>query len=380
MFFRSAWVDRVEAAWRQRPLVWLLGVRRVGKTVLAKSLPDIQYFDCELPRHRRQLEDPEGFLAQMTGKRVVLDEVQRLTDPSELLKIAADHYPSVRVLATGSSTFDATSKFRDSLTGRKSDVWLTPMNERDLRDFGGAPLRDRLARGGLPPFFLGEVPEADYQAWIDSYWARDVQELFRLERRASFVRFLELVLARSGGLFEASSFAAECEVSRTTIANYLGVLEMTKVAHVVRPFSTRRATEIVSMPKVYGFDTGFVTSFKGLGDPRDDDLGPLWEHYVLNELHSHALGAHVRHWRTTHHQEVDFVIARPGAAPIAIECKWSVDGREDVRGLKAFRRVYPQGETFVVSSDVDRSFTRDLGPAVVHYVSLGTLVERLTST
>ena len=54
-----------------------------------------------------------------------------------------------------------------------------------------------------------------------------------------------------------------CEVSRTTISNYLKALEATFVAHVVRPFSTHRPTEIVSAPKVYGFDTGFVATVAG---------------------------------------------------------------------------------------------------------------------
>jgi len=34
--------------------------RRVGKTYLCQSLPDIEYFDCELPRVRRMMEDPEN--------------------------------------------------------------------------------------------------------------------------------------------------------------------------------------------------------------------------------------------------------------------------------------------------------------------------------
>ena len=101
---------------------------------------------------------------------------------------------------------------------------------------------------------------------MDAYWAKDVQELFRLERRSSFQKFTELLMTQSGGLFEASRFAARCEVSRTTIGNYLKVLEATFVAHVIRPFSTHRPTEIVSAPKVYGFDTGFVAYYRGWQD------------------------------------------------------------------------------------------------------------------
>jgi uncharacterized protein len=377
MFDRPYWTSRIEHAWERRSVVWLVGVRRVGKTVLCRSLTDVEYLDCELPSVRRVLEDPESFLRSIRGKRVVLDEVHRLADPSELLKIAADHFPDVRLVATGSSTLQATAKFRDSLAGRKEEVWLTPMIEAD-RDRAGGSLTDRLGRGGLPPFFLGEATEREAQEWLDAYWAKDVQELFRLERRASFVRFVELVLARSGGIFEATAFAEPAEVSRTTISNYLGALEVTKIAHVIRPFSTRRSTEIVHAPKVYGFDTGFVRTFRGWGELRPEDLGLLWEHYVLNELQAHDLNAEVRYWRSTKHQEVDFVVARRGQAPIAIECKWRVDGREDLAGLKAFRRAYLRGESFVVGSNVERPFERELSPtARVRFVGLQEMLDSL---
>ena len=84
------------------------------------------------------------------------------------------------------------------------------------------------------------------------------QELFKLEKQYSFKKFAELLLAQSGGIFEANSFTAPCEISRQTVSNYLAVLEATYVAHVIRPFNTHRPNEITSAPKVYGFDTGFI--------------------------------------------------------------------------------------------------------------------------
>ena len=87
MVKRLFWLDRVEASWRHRSVVWLRGVRRTGKTTLVQTLPDIEYFDCELPRVRRLMEDPESFLQSLVEKRIVLDEIHRLPNPSELLKI-----------------------------------------------------------------------------------------------------------------------------------------------------------------------------------------------------------------------------------------------------------------------------------------------------
>jgi predicted AAA+ superfamily ATPase len=380
MVRREFWVDLVDRAWSRRSVLWLAGVRRVGKTFLCRGLDDIEYFDCELPRTRRRMEDPEDFLEGLRGRRVVLDEVHRLPDPSELLKIAADHYRDTHILATGSSTLEATTKFRDNLTGRKETVWLTPMVRSDLEDFGRPDLEHRLVRGGLPPFFLAEeLPERGFQEWMDAYWAKDILELFRLERRSSFQRFAELLFAQSGGMFEATRFAKPCEVSRQTIANYLSVLEATFVVHVVRPYSTHRSTEIVAAPKVYGFDTGFVCYHRGWTALRPEDLGLLWEHFVLNEIQGRLQLRTVRYWRTKHGAEVDFVIPLRGRfGPIAIECKWRAAWFEG-GALAAFRRVYPEGESFVVAADVETEYARTYDGFRVTFVSLEDLITRLST-
>jgi uncharacterized protein len=378
MVQRHFWTDLIESAWKRKSVLWLAGVRRAGKTVLCQGLDEVDYFDCELPRVRQAMGDPEGFLGERRGRRIVLDEIHRLSNPSQLLKIAADHFPETRVLATGSSTLEATAKFRDTLAGRRETVWLTPMIAPDLEDFHATDLSHRFLHGGLPPLFLADdLPEKDFQDWIDAYWAKDVQELFRLERHWSFQRFVELLFAQSGGMFEATRFAAPCEVSRPTISNYLAALEATFVVQVVRPFSSRRSTEIVSAPKVYGFDTGFVCHYRGWGALRNEDLGLLWEHVVLNEIQGRLQRRTLRYWRTKHGAEVDFVLPlRSKGGAIAVECKWKA-GSFDAMALSAFRRLYPDGPNFVVAPDVDTPYTRTYDDATVEFVSLDRLIEKL---
>jgi predicted AAA+ superfamily ATPase len=378
MVKRHFWIDRLEEAWKRRSVVWLSGVRRAGKTFLSQSLRDVEYFDCELPRVRRMIDDPEGFLQGNRGRRIVLDEIHRLERPSEVLKIAADHFPDTRILATGSSTLGASARFRDTLAGRKAELWLTPMTTQDLKDFGRVDLRHRFLHGGLPPFFLEkELPERDFQEWMDAYWAKDIQELFRLERRRSFQKFAELLMAQSGGIFEATRFTRPCEVSRTTIANYLAVLEATFIAHVIRPYSSHRPTEIISAPKIYGFDTGFVCYHRGWHELRRDDLGLLWEHLILNEMHARLQSREIRYWRDKRGHEVDFILAGARKSPFAIECKWSASDF-DAGNLQAFRRLYPQGGNLVVANDVERSFTRSYGEVSVKFVSLSGLMSEVT--
>jgi len=377
---RTWWKDRIVEAWKRRSVIWLSGVRRAGKTLLCQSLPDIEYFDCELPRIRQELEDVEFFLKKMRGKSLVLDEIHRLHNPSELLKIAADHFPETKIIATGSSTLEASTKFKDTLTGRREKIWLTPMLIEEGKAFGNPDLEHRFLFGGLPPFFLNtEVPERDFQDWVDSYWAKDIQELYRLEKRYSFQKFLELMLAQSGSVFEATRFTAPCEVSRNTIVNYLSVLEATHVAHIVRPFNTHRPNEIISAPKVYGFDTGFVCYYKGWLNLRKEDLGALFEHAVLNELYGRLQTKEIRYFRSKQDHELDFVfLPTRNAKPIAIECKWK-SANFSPENLKFFRKEYPGGKNFVVASDIEKPYERQYDNIQVSFVSITHLIDAINS-
>ena len=377
MVRRHYWINKVEEAWKRRSIVWLSGVRRSGKTFLCRSLENVEYFDCERPSVRQQIEDAESFLSAVKG-RIVLDEIHRLSNPSELLKIAADHFPKIKIIATGSSAIQASKKFRDTLTGRKEELYLLPMISEDLVSFGNADLKHRFLRGGLPPFFLSkELPEKDFQEWMDSYWAKDIQELFRLERRYSFQKFLELLFVNSGGIFEATRYAKPCEISRRTVSNYLAVLEQTSAVYIVRPFSTYRPTEIISASKVYAFDTGFVCYYRGWHELRPADLGILWEHYVLNEIIARTQRRDMHYWRDKQGHEIDFIlIPRRGQPPVAIECKWS-STRYENRNLKKFRHMYPKGENWIVCRDVDRPYSRKYGALQVQFMGLPGLIKRL---
>ncbi len=377
MIKRQFWHSRIEDTWNRKSIIWLSGVRRVGKTCLCKSLPDIDYYDCELPRVRREMQDPEAFFESRASNRIVIDEIHRLSNPSELLKITADHFPEKKVIATGSSSLGASSKFSDTLAGRKIDIRLLPLLTADLEDFKNDDIKHRFFRGGLPPFFLAaDYPEQDFQDWLHDFWAKDILELFRLERRFSFLKFAELLFSQSGGIFEATSFARPCEVSRPTISNYLSILDATNIVHVIRPFSTKKTTEIISAPKVYAFDTGFICYFKGWDSLRPKDIGFLWEHFVLNEILGVLQSIKINYWRDKRHHEVDFIIKNRGKNISAIECKWTAE-HFDISGIKAFRKSYKAGMNFVVARDVKKMYRRTIQGITLNFVNLKDLIEAL---
>lgn len=383
---RNYWLQRIREELGRRSVVWLAGVRRVGKTTLANALPGARLFDCELPRVRAELQDPEIFLRRQPLEGcLVFDEVHRLTNPSEVLKIAADHFPKLRVVATGSSTLSVRKKFTDTLTGRKSEVWLQPVLAQELSYFlpDMSPERAwqrRLFHGGLPGFLLSHAPrDVDYLEWIDSFWAKDIQELFVVDKKSAFQTFLQLILRQSGELFEATAFAGPCEVSRQTIQNYLSILETTLTASVVRPYSGRSQSELKSQPKVYAFDTGFVAWANGWAALSHEAEGRLLEHLVLETLHAHWSRNSVFFWRNKAKNEVDFVV-RParGNDVFAIECKSRLS-KFDPAGMNAFRRLHPGGLDVVVSLDAREPQWRLIGQRRVLTTGPATLAHALLS-
>jgi predicted AAA+ superfamily ATPase len=200
---RTFWLGKIENEW-QRSILWLSGVRRTGKTLLCRSFSDADYYDCELPAVRRTMEDPESFLKGHRRRRIVLDEIHRLADPSELLKIAADHYPDIRIIATGSSTL---GRRRGSGHARRQEIGSLADADDGKRSGGFRQYRPATSSAprGVAAILSGENPsERWFQEWIDAYWAKDIQELFRLERRHAFQRFVELLMTQSGGIFEAT--------------------------------------------------------------------------------------------------------------------------------------------------------------------------------
>jgi uncharacterized protein len=289
MINRSFWLQRLHSAWEETPIAWLCGVRRVGKTTLAGSLgaDQVLYLNCDLPSTEEVIADPEMFYRGCTKPVVVFDEIHQLRDPARVLKIGADAFPKLKILATGSSTLAASKKFRDTLTGRKRLVHLTPVLWDELEAFG-VTLQKRLFHGGLPPALLAESKKPSfYREWLDSFFARDIQRLFGFRDINRFNALFEYLLKQSGGQFEVTKTATALGITRPTVESHVSALEITQAVTLVRPFHGGGLNELVKQPKIYGFDTGFVSFARGWDPLRQDDFGPLWEHIVLEHLQAH---------------------------------------------------------------------------------------------
>jgi uncharacterized protein len=350
MIPRPFWLQRLTETWRDVPIAWLSGVRRCGKTTLAESLGEdrILYLNCDLPTVEDMVRDPQLFYRGVSKPVVVFDEIHQLRDPARVLKIGADAFPKLKILATGPSTLAASQKFRDTLTGRKRLVHLTPVTWDELPAFG-ATLPKRLFHGGLPAALLAETKQpALYREWLDSFFARDIQRLFKFRDVDRFNALFEYLLRQSGGQLETTRTASALGIARPTVQSHLRALEITHAVTLVRPFHGGGQNELIRQPKAYGFDTGFVSFARGWDPLRPADLGILWEHLVLEHIQAHFPDTPVRYWRNKTGHEIDFVLAHARNQVDAIECKWD-PAAFDSAALQVFRSYYPKGRNYLIT-------------------------------
>ena len=366
MISRPFWQQGIEQAWREAPIAWLCGVRRSGKTTLAESLgPErVLYLNCDLPTVEDMVRDPQVFFRGCSKPVVVFDEIHQLRDPARVLKIGADGFPKLKILATGSSTLAASKKFRDTLAGRERLVHLTPVSWDEMPAFG-ATLPQRLFHGGLPAALLAEAKKpAFYREWMDSFFARDIQRLFGFRDMNRFNALLEYLLRQSGGQFEVTKTATALGITRPTVESHVSALEITNAVTLVRPFHGGGQNELTKQPKVYGFDTGFVSFARGWDPLRPEDLGILWEHLVLEHLRAHFPDTPTRYWRDKGGREVDFVLASGRDEVDVIECKWH-SAAFDSAALEVFRSYYPKGRNYLVSPSGAPAYTKRFGSHAV---------------
>lgn len=378
MIPRPFWLNRIELSWQEAPIVWLAGVRRVGKTTLAQSLgPErIAYINCDLPITHDILADPELFYRNCSAPVVVFDEVHQLRDPSIVMKIGADHFPHLKIMATGSSTLAASRKFSDTLTGRKRLIHLPPVLWDELAAFKNTSLLKRLYHGGLPQSLLSSAKEPGfYREWIDSFFARDIQKLFAFRNPDKFTMFFEYMMRQSGGQFEITKTASALSIGRPTVENHLRALELTHAVTTVRPFFGGGRKEIIKMPKIYGFDTGFVSFCRGWDPLRPDDYGILWEHLVLEYLQAHLYNQTLQYWRDADGREIDFVMVRNRDEVDAIECKWNPD-QFNADALKIFRSFYSRGKNYLICPVSAPGYMKRVSDMDIHICNPEALVMR----
>jgi len=380
MIHRTFWKRLVEKLWDQHPVLWLSGVSQAGKTLLCRSLDDIEYFDCEAPETMKMLGEPDRFLQQYRGKRIALDSINCLVSANELAETASRYYSDTRIIAMAKPAANPPALGPEAASTHKGEIWLTPMLTDDQADFGNRDISVRMLKGGLPPFFMSEKPVGEgFRKWIESFVSGmgDVRRLFKVEKPGSLVSFIELLFGRSGDVFDSADFIQQCSMSRTAINSCLYILEKAGLVYPVRSFSSYKPDEITSAPRVFTFDTGFVCFYKGWSELTDEVKPLLWEHIVLNELIGRLQSRQFFYWRDRRGHRIDIVSAKRGIPPLAVICALHSEDA-DLESLFAFGRAYPDSTLAVVSSDISKPYRRISGSFNICMDSLESLISRLS--
>ncbi|MFH0796122.1 MAG: ATP-binding protein [Candidatus Omnitrophota bacterium] len=344
----------------------LHGARQVGKTCILLYLKRYleekkeltHYIDLEDSRFVRILDAgpqeffkyllEEGFdLDILSTQRkkifVLIDEIQYLKNPSSFLKIIVDHYPSLKIIVSGSSTFDIRNKFKDSLVGRTVNFNIFNLSFQEFLLFKGYPFNGEMSFtkkkegelkslyqeyalfGGYPKIVLTpdvEMKEKYLQQIIDTYVKKDIRDLAVIKDIDKFNKILEVLASQSGQLLNTAELANTCSLAKKTVENHLFLLEQTYVIKLVRPYSTNLRTELFRRPKIFFYDTGLMQMLwlKGL---QKQILGPVFETSIFAELVKKYGAEKVNFWRTTDKKEIDFILRKKNEV-LPIEVKMNL--------------------------------------------------------
>ena len=315
--------------------VIIYGPRQSGKTTLANDIiaelglktlsinaDELRYVDVLSSRDGRKLgELVAGY------ELLFIDEAQRVPDIGINLKIIIDSHPRLKVMATGSSSFELAERVSEPLTGRKWTFRLYPISVMELRGvYNDFELRDqldeRLVWGSYPNIFnlQGREMKAAYMRELTAdYLYKDILQLDRVRDSSKIRSLLRLLALQVGGEVSISELGVQLGMSKVVVGRYLDLLEKSFVVFRLGGFSRNLRKEVSKSPKYYFYDCGvrnaIIDDFRSL-DVRSD-VGGLWESFLVVERlkrnHYRGQEASSHFWRTYTGAEIDYVEEAQGA-------------------------------------------------------------------
>lgn len=365
--FKRFYDDLAKYLKPQKVLV-IYGSRQVGKTTLLNQFlakTDLKYKLDSGENVKTQnilsSQDFDKILDYIEGyELLVVDEAQHVPNIGMGLKIIIDQVPGIRIIATGSSSFELADTIGEPLTGRKRTLILFPISQLEFLDkYNRFELKEQLESflvyGTYP-----EVATAKNKAEkaevleeiVNSYLLKDILSLEKVKGSAVILNLLKLLAFQIGSEVSLNELAAQLKLDVKTVARYLDLLEKSFVIISVNGFSRNLRSEIASKAKYYFIDTGIrnavITQFNNLEDR--NDVGQLWENFIFIERlkkrsYRKVLGR-VYFWRTYSRQEIDIVEERQGKL-FGFECKWS--GQKTPSAPKDWLLAYPQASYQVIN-------------------------------
>ena len=324
-------------------LVVLYGARQTGKTSLLSSITD------ELPYktvrvNADQARYQEVFSGQDLKKMrdlvegyelLFIDEGQKIPDLGIHLKILHDELPSLRVVVTGSSSFDLATKIGEPMTGRKRVFTLFPLSQEEMGSMHNSfelkqLLDDFLVFGSYPEVLTQSNRNDRFEVLREigeSYLMKDIIEIGQIRHIQKAYQLLKLLAFQVGSEVSIHELSQSLKLNHETVESYIGLFEKAFVLFRLGGFSRNLRNEIKKPSKIYFWDTGIRNYLIGNVNRLDqrNDSGVLFENFLIAErqkwLNNHRSLANSYFWRLYTGAEIDYVEENQGVLT-GYEIKW----------------------------------------------------------
>ena len=324
-------------------VVIVFGARRVGKTVFVKEIldkinePVLTLNGEDIYVHDKlSIRTVENY-KQILGsyKILYIDEAQKIPYIGLILKLMIDEIEGLRIIISGSSSFDIYKDAGEPLTGRKYSFNLYALSENEYNQVENSitkidKVRERLIFGNYPE--LIHIPDRedkiDYlNEMVSSYLLKDILVYENIKNSQKIFNLLRLISFQIGGEVSLQELGKQLGISKNTVEKYLALLSKVYILHKVEGFSRNLRKEITKNSRWYFLDNGIrnavIANFNRVESR--NDIGQLWENYMISERIKYQeykrLSSNNYFWRTYEQQEVDWVEERGGHL-FAYEFKW----------------------------------------------------------
>lgn len=304
----------------------------------------------------------EGIKEYCSGYDLVaLDEAQRIPNIGLALKIITDEVPDVRIIATGSSSFELAGQVGEPLMGRKRTITLYPISQLEIAQTCNQieqkeSLETQLIYGGYPEVFLAPTLAEKRDAITEiaeSYLLKDILELEKIKNSKILLDLLRLLAFQVGGEVSFSELGQKLMIDGKTVARYLDLLEKAFVIFNLRGFSRNLRKELTKKGKFYFYDNGIRNALIANFNPAPlrDDLGELWENFmVIERLKRQSylkISTNFYFWRTWDKKEIDLIEEREGKL-FAFEFKY---GAKKSKPPAEFMETYDNASYKVINRE-----------------------------
>lgn len=355
---------------KPQKVLCIYGARRVGKTTLLKDFLSNTKIKFKLDSgdniRLQRIFDSQDFntiLEYAEGYNLLaIDEAQQIKNIGIGLKILVDNNPELKVIVTGSSSFDISQKIGEPLTGRKRTFVLYPISIKELCSICNKhEIKEKLEEFllfGLYPEIVTTNSKREkielLKELVDSYLLKDVLSLERIKGTKQLYDLLKLLAFQIGHEVSLTELATQVRLDVKTVARYIEILEKGFVIKRISSFSRNLRKEVTSKCKYYFYDIGIRNAVISQFNPLEDrnDVGVLFENFIVMErmkTNSYAQRlVEYYFWRTYDGQEIDFIEDRDEVVS-GYEIKWSTHGK--YRVPKAWKETYPNAKILLINRE-----------------------------